>query len=363
MSQRILHIIAGLGSGGAETIVMNYYRFIDKEKIQFDFLVRNSFQHHYDNEVINNGGCIFYTSPFPKHAIKNYFEVNKILKEHKEYSIIHVHANSLIYIIPLILAKKHGISCRIIHSHSTHTQGKFLNIIHRVNRLFIGRFSNYMLACSRDAGKWMFTNKKFVTFHNGIDISEFIYSTEIRKKTRKAFGMGDKFVIGHVGRFSEVKNHKFILDVFNCILKKHSNSILILVGEGELFERIKQKAINLGIEKHIIFTGVRNDVNKIMQAMDVFLFPSYYEGLPLTLVEAQASGLPCIVSDTITDEVNLTDNIEYIDLKNPASVWADHIFKFINFNRKDTSEQIRAAGYDIEKEAKKLEAFYQEAIK
>jgi len=356
--ERVLHIIAGLGSGGAESIVMNYYRFINRERIQFDFLVRNSAQHRFDDEITKYGGKIYYTAPFPKRTLRNIYEVYKFFKKHKEYNIIHVHANSLMYIVPLIIAKKNGVKCRIIHCHSTHSQKKIFNIIHYFNRMLIGKYANIFIACSKDAGKWMFRDNEYIILNNGIDISKFKYDIQIRNEIRKEFKIEDKFVIGHVGRFSYEKNHGFVLDIFEEILKKQSNAVLMLVGEGELFDKIKRKSIEMNIGDKVIFTGVRSDVNKLMLAMDVFLFPSIYEGLPLTLIEAQASGLPCVVSNVITKEVNVTNNINYLDLNQDIKEWANCVLSLFNFKRIDTGNMIKDAGYDISLEAKKLEKLY-----
>lgn len=357
---RVLHVINGLGSGGAESFLMNIYRNIDKSKIQFDFLIRSTEENIYLDEIDKLGGKVYITSSFPKHFFKNYKEVNRFFKDHKEYNIIHVHANALLYVRPLTIAKVYGIKCRIIHSHSTQTVNNYVyRFIHKWNKKFISSKATEFFACSVSAGNWMFKNE-FKVINNAIDIDKFKFRPDSRERVRKEFNMENRFVVGNIGRFVCPKNHAFIIDIFYEIYKENKNAVLMLVGTGELFEDIKTRVNLLGLQDSVIFTGVRKDVPDILCAMDVFLFPSLYEGLGLVLIEAQASGLHCIASDdVIPKETKVTNLVEYIMLNKSSSEWAKSVLKYQNvYIRENTYMQIKNSGFDIKDLAQSLEEFY-----
>lgn len=354
---RVLHIINGMGSGGAEMVIMNWYRHIDREKVQFDFLLRTK-NNIYTNEIKELGGRIYYMPSFPKNALQNYVETNKFLRSHLEYSIIHVHGNALIYMIALEIGKKTNIPCRIMHSHNTKAASKIYAIIHYINKLRIKNLATDYLACSEAAGKWMFGSIEFSTIKNAIEINKFKFNKKIRNSYREKLNIVNKLVIGNVARFLPSKNHKFLLEVFYEIQKKNENSVLLLIGEGETQPEIRKKVNELKINNKVIFLGRRSDVNCLMQAMDVFIFPSFFEGLGITLIEAQSSGLPCIASDVIPKESKVTNDIKYISLKSSAKYWADKALQFVQKERRDNSMEIQKTGYDIESVTLTMQKFY-----
>ncbi|MEK5256440.1 glycosyltransferase family 1 protein [Paenibacillus sp. FSL F4-0125] len=358
---RVLHVLAGLGNGGTEAFLMNLYRSIDRDKVQFDFLLRDSKNNQYEEEILKMGGRIYLTSDYPRHALKNFFEVNKFLKEHKEYKIVHVHGNSLMYITPLILAKKHKIASRIMHSHNTMSKQRIYKLFHFFNRLLISRFTTDLFACSEDAGKWMFGNKQFTVVNNGIDVIKFIYSEEKRKKIRKEFSITEKLVVGNIGRFVEQKNHSFLIDVFYEVLKKNEDSVLMLVGSGELEDFLKKKIRKLQIENKVIFTGVRDDIPDLLQAMDIFLFPSLFEGLGIVLIEAQAASLKCITSkNVVPKETNISELIEYVSLNESVKIWADKVLDAsTKYNRVEMKDKVENMGFSIEQVSKGIQEFYE----
>lgn len=356
MMKRILHVLNGLGSGGAESFIMNVYRNIDREKIQFDFLLRTSNNSSaLIKEAEKLGANIYILSSFPRHVFKNYLEVKAFFKNHK-YEVIHVHANALIYITPLIIGRKYHVAKRILHSHSTNTRwGIFSNLIHYWNRNFVGALANQYFACSNEAGKWMFKERNFLVLNNAIDVERYVYNYEIRKSVREKLGIDDKIVFGHIGRFAQVKNHEFLLEVFKKIVEKKSNAILMLVGVGELLNQIKECAKKLNLYQKVLFMGERNDVSDLLQAMDGFIFPSIYEGVPFTLIEAQASGLPILASNTISRNVKITDCIEFFPLNIEPVEWANKAISMVKEQkRRNTKDMIKDAHYDINETINKL---------
>ena len=303
---RIAHIIGKWVGGGVEAVVMNYYRHIDRNKIQFDFICdEDSTRIPYD-EINALGGRVILVPPYQK-VFKYQKELIKVFKENK-YKIVHSHINTL-SVFPLRAAKKAGVPVRIAHSHST-TNKKELkkNILKQLLRPFSRKYATDFMCCSEYAGRWLFGNKlynqgKVYLLNNAIDIDRFVFNEEIRKKKRAELGISeDTFVVGHVGRFVEQKNHDFLIDIFKSIYEQKRNSTLILVGEGPLFDEIKKKVYSLNLESRVLFLGQRNDINELYHVMDFFLLPSLYEGFGMVLLEAQVNGLNCIVSKYVPEE-------------------------------------------------------------
>lgn len=358
---RILHVFASLDRGGAETMLMNIYRNIDRTKVQFDFVVNdNNEEYAYEKEIMDLGGRIY---RIPRYTLDNHLKYKKawykLLMNNTEWKIVHAHHTSTASIY-LRIAKYFNL-ITIAHSHTAGGEFSFKSRIKMIMRYPIRYIADYLFACSVTAAKWMFgkddTEVKII--NNAIDSSLYVYSFVNRQMKRREFHIEDKFVVGHIGNFTNVKNYPFIIEVFDSILKKNSNSVLMLVGNMNNNPQIMKRVKELNFESKVIFTGVRSDVPELLSAMDVFLFPSLYEGLPLTLIEAQASGLKCIVSDTITDEVQITDLVEFISLDKSPDNWADSILNYKeSYERRDTSEKIRQAGYDIKEKAKEMEDFY-----
>lgn len=356
---RILHVLNNLGSGGVEGLLMNIYRNIDRDKIQFDFMIRSPKNNRFENEVIRMGGRVFIMPEFPKKIIQNYLAVDKFFSEHGEYKIIHVHANALIYTIPLILAKKHGISCRILHSHNTNTRAGILGrIIHASNRIMLDRWATDLLACSKPAAFWMFGRRAYTLVNNGVDLETYRYSSNARDCIRHLLGVGNELVIGHVGRFLPSKNHPFIIEVFAEVLKLQPNAKLLLIGEGEMSPAIQNRIKDLGIANKIYCTGVVSNVQEYLSAMDVFFFPSLYEGLPLALIEAQANGLPCVISKTIPQDVIISDNIYTLALDVSPKTWAEHLLNAAEGNR-IIPQNDKLLAYDIREITRRLSLFYE----
>ncbi|MCI9452329.1 MAG: glycosyltransferase family 1 protein [Dorea sp.] len=358
---RVLHVIHGLGSGGAESILMGLFKNVDRNKYHFDFLIRSK-NNIYEKDIKQLGGCVYTAPPFPSHIIKNYKYTKNLIKS-KKYSVIHVHGNALIYVYPLIIAKRLGIPCRIMHSHNTSAAKKVYYPIHIINKYRIRNVVNIRLACSEAAGNWMFGKDKFYIVENGINISQFKFNQDVRMLYRNRLGIRDKFVIGNVARFLPSKNHFFLLKIFREILEQMENALLILIGEGPEEEKIKKLAEELGMNDSIIFLGKRNDVNCLMQAMDIFILPSNFEGLGIVLIEAQAASLPCVASDIIPKESKISELIEYVSLNSPPHIWAEQVLKlYKTVRREENSLSLQESSYNIEKCAKKLEKIYSKAL-
>ena len=354
---RVLQVVTYMGRGGLETMLMNYYRNIDRDKVQFDFLTHRDERWDYDDEIESLGGKIYHLpklNPFSKNYLN---ALDKFFKEHKEYQIVHCHQDCLSGVV-LKAAKKNGVKFTIAHSHSTNQDKNLRYILKILEKRKIPKYADKLFACGKEAGEWMFNNNNFEVLNNAIDTDLYVYDKEKSHSMRKKLGIENKFVIGNVGRLYYPKNHQFIIEIFNEVQKIEKESVLLLVGEGSLRESIEKRIDELGINHKVILTGIRSDVNDLMQAMDVFLLPSLYEGLPVTMVEAQASGLKCIISDKVPIECKLTNNVEQIKLEENPKNWAKEILKYKKYERKNTKEEIVKANFDIKANAKYLQEFY-----
>lgn len=350
---RVLHVLGGMNRGGAQTMVMNLYRNIDRAKIQFDFIVHTQKKNDFDDEIKQLGGRIFRV---PRYRGINHFQYkkswNQFFKKHSEYKVIHGHVRSTASIY-LKIANRYGL-VTIAHSHSTSSGDGFSSYVKTALQYPIRNTADFLFACSHVAGEWLFGKKackkrNFRVLNNAIDVNKYIFNHKVREKKRREFNLNkDLLVIGHIGRFCTAKNHDFLIDVFNKVYQKNKNVVLILIGDGELKEQIEKKVNRLGLMEHVIFTGIRSDVHELLQIMDVFLFPSLYEGLPVTLVEAQAAGLPCIKSDNVTNEITVSPLIKSISLKKSVDYWSVKVLKYNNaYRRNNIYKNIKKAGYDI----------------
>ncbi len=358
---RILHVVTHMNRGGLETMLMNYYRHIDRKNIQFDFLTHREERAAYDDEIEALGGKIYrfpVLNPFSQSyrgKLRNFF------RQHPEYKIVHVHQDCLSSVI-LKEASVAGVPVRIAHSHSTRQDRDLKYPIKLFYKRFIPRYATDLMACGKDAGNWMFSGAEFQILNNAIDAKAHTFDAEKRAAVRAQWTVESKtLLVGHVGRFSPAKNHDFLLDIFQEI-DRRTAAKLMLVGDGALRKEMEEKAKTMGLFDKLIFTGVRSDVPELMQAMDVFVFPSLYEGLPVTLVEAQASGLPCLISDKVPMECRKTDLIEQLPLAIGAKVWAQAAEQAAKTKRQNTYQAIAQAGFDIAKNATWLENFYQSKI-
>lgn len=284
----------------------------------------------------------------------HYFNsVDAFFKEHHNYDVVHMHSSSKNFYI-LKCAAKWNIPVRVAHSHNTGFQSRnpFVIAFGNILKYPMRKYATHWVGCSMLACEWLFgkgcvQRGEAQVILNGIDSSLFIYDEKIRNEVRKEFNIEDKFVIGHVGRFVNQKNHTFLLDIFAEIVKRREDAVLVLIGIGELMDAMKEKAKDLGIADKVLFIGFRDDRNRIMQGMDSFLFPSLYEGLSVVLVEAQASGLPVFASDSTTTETKYSPYMKFLSLQQPASEWAEEILKVGRVERKDMTEIIKNAGFEI----------------
>lgn len=360
---RVLQVLGRLNRGGAESMIMNLFRGVDREKVVFDFVIHTKEHCDFTDEVLRLGGRIYSA---PRYNVKNHFAYkkwwNNFFKEHSEYKVIHGHMYSIASIY-LKIAKKYGLKT-ISHSHTSSAKTGFSGMVKRIIQAPLKNIPDWLFACSDNAGRWLYGENvgkrdNYILLKNAIDSQRYIYTPETAEKIRKELGIEDKFVVGHIGRMFPAKNHPYLLEVFKAFLQKNQNSVLLLVGDGPSRKEIEEKAQSLDISEKVIFTGVRSDVNELLQAMDFFVFPSLYEGLPVTVIEAQATGLRCLISDTVTDEVCITDLVTRYSLNNLPEMWADKIEELSKRKDRDNmSKEIADSGYDINTTAEWLQNFY-----
>ena len=333
---RILHVVTYMGRGGLETMLMNYYRQIDRNEVQFDFLVHRDFEADYDKEILKLGGKIYH---LPRLNPLDYRYLKKLDEFFQQQ-------------------KKNGIPVRIAHAHSKSQDKDFKYPLKLWMKRMIPRYATKLFACGEEAGEWMFGGLKFNILNNAIDTKQYQYSEKVRTAYREELGLGDSLVIGHVGRFNPPKNHRFLIEIFDKLKQKNTNVKLLLVGDGDGRGKIEDLVKEKNLQEDIKFLGMRDDVYNILQAMDVFVFPSLYEGLPVTLIEAQSAGLPCIISNQVPLECKMSDLIHVKSLQESESAWVDEILKLSDYKRTDTTPLVIQSGYDIRKNAEKLQKYY-----
>lgn len=345
---------------GITSVIMNYYRKMDKTNMKIDFVVINKISEEYREELENNGSEIFYF-PRKSNPIKYMLGLKELLNKNN-YDVIHIHGNSALLSIETLIAKYCKVPVRIVHSHNTTCS---YPVLHKLLQPVLNITSNYGFACGEEAGKWLFKDKSYKVIKNGIDLDVFTYNEEKRKEIREKLEIGNRKLIGHIGNFIYQKNHEFLVDVFYDLLKKDKNYVLLLISDGALLESIKEKVNNLGISENVIFLGKTTEVSNYIQAMDIFLLPSHFEGLPVVLIEAQALGVPCIVSDKVSKDAKLTNLIEFLPINN-TSIWVDKILKTQVDNRQDNSIEahisIERNGYNILTNANEVKKLYEECL-
>ncbi len=363
---RVLHNIASLHFGGSQAFVMNIYNNIDREKVQFDFVVTPEERRDLYSHVEHMGGRVFVCQ---KYIGKNHFAYckwwNDFFAEHPEYHVIHGHVRSTASIY-LKIAKKHGL-VTIAHSHSTSNGSGISAVVKDIMQLPIRYQADYLFACSDKAGKWLYGEKSTMQSNyrmipNGVDLQRFAFNAEKRVQMRNELGIDkDTFVLGYVGRITVPKNHKFLVKLFAEYHKENANSKLLLVGDGELLEEVKLQIAQLGINDAVIMVGSKTNTEDYYQAMDVFVFPSLWEGLPVSVVEAQANGLLCLLSDVITYDVDLTDQVKYLSL-NEKKLWLEEIAVAQKRKRMaaTTENMLKLQPFDAAIVAKQLQDFYLE---
>lgn len=358
---RILHMIGSLSLGGSQTMIMNIYRNIDRSKVQFDFIVDHPEDMIFEEEIKALGGKIYVVPMFKGYNIAEIIrEWNRFFCQHPEYKVLHSHVRSYASLY-LPIAKKYGLKT-IIHSHSTSNGSGFTALVKRIMQYPLRYQADCFLSCSELAGEWLFGKKviksdKFKILQNAIDLKEYQYNTEARDKIRKELGLNQETLFGHVGRFHESKNPIFLLRVFQQIHERIPNSKLVMVGDGDLRNQIEETIKQLKIEKDVLLLGSRNDVRNILQAMDCFLFPSCWEGVPVTVIEAQASGLPCFISNTVTTDVGISEQVHYLPINQGVEPWVNEVVSTV-LERKNVLEKIKQAGFDIKDTSKWLMELY-----
>lgn len=359
--KRVLHIVTHMNRGGLETMIMNYYRCIDRNKIQFDFLSHRSEteKKDYDDEIKELGGNIYHISRLNPFSIRYRKELSIFFKDHNEYDIVHVHLDCMSGIV-LKQAQLAGIRCRVAHCHSS-SQDK--NIYYPIKLFFkrmIPKYATDLFACGDFSGKWMFGKKtSFVVLKNAINSNDYVYDQFKRTSFRKSIGADEDCVIlGLVARFSKVKNHSFLVEVFEQLHRKYNNSLLVLVGQGECEEGIRLQVKEKKLDNNVKFLGLRTDVNCILQGIDFFVMPSLYEGLPLSIIEAQASGTKSFISNNVPRDCIVTNLVKQINLSRSPEEWADIILSEYPYAKSNRKADIVSSGFDITENAHFLQEFY-----
>lgn len=377
---RILHVLGNTQLGGAESRVMDLYRHIDKNKFQFDFLVHTEKEGYFDKEIAKMGGRIFRV---PRFQLYNYFSYQKAMKDffrsHKDFKAVQGHMTSTAAIY-LPIAKQAGIPITIAHARSAGVDKGAKGKLTRWMRRNLSKKADYLFTCSKLAGISVFgeqavREERVIFIPNAIDCQLFAYDEEKRKEKRRELGIEDRYVIGHVGRFHYAKNHEYLLQIFaelcrkeklnedlNNNLAEKKNFVLLLLGEGNGMAGAKALAKELGIEDKVYFLGNRSNIYDYYQAMDYFVYPSRFEGLPGTMVEAQTSGLRCVMSDTICEEVVATGLVQTMDIQAKAALWAEYIWNTADYERKSHVEEMQKAGFDVSGQAARMMRFYETGI-
>lgn len=366
---KILQKTPGMNAGGIEKLLINIQEKINKEMFEFDYYLNDNKQQFYTDKIKEYGGNI-YAPNTGNYRIVNI--VNRIIKFYKflkdnKYDILHINEDLLASAVYVLIGKMNGIPNIVVHSHNDYSVNKinyFKQIMNWVARKIILKYGNYYFACSDVAAKYFFgksieTNKRYFRVANGIDTKKYIYDHNIRNNMREELNIENKFVVGHVGRFFDQKNHKFLINIFKEILKKEPESVLLLIGDGPLKPEIMEQIKNLDMIDKVKFLGVRKDVPELMMAMDVFVLPSFHEGLPVVCVEAQASGLNCVISSSVTKEVNF-GLCQYLALSDSVKNWALNILKYKNniLRREECVKLVIEAGFDINLVVDWLGKFY-----
>lgn len=370
MPIRICHVMGKMNGGGVESMVMNYYRHIDKSKVQFDFIIDKDSSIIPFEEINALGGKIYKVSPYQ--VITKYInELVSIFKENN-YQIVHSHINSL-SLLPLSAAKKAGVPIRIAHSHSTSAPGETTkNIVKNILRPMSKVFPTHYCSCSKSAGEWLFGRKlleseRLKIINNGIEVNKFLFDREARESIRKDLNITNNFVVGHTGRLCFQKNQELLITSFKTILNDIPDAVLLLIGDGKADEKLRKLAEDFGVSNKIIFLGNKSDVNRYYSAMDVFAFPSRYEGFGISAIEAQVSGLPVLMSFRVPEEACLTKKCVFVSIEEGITPWVENIVnleKTIDVNKTtDRKPFIDFKEFNIKKNVETLEQFYFDILK
>lgn len=364
-SIRVLHVMANMEMGGLESRTMDLYRHMDRSKVQFDFLVHRSRSGVYDDEIHELGGKIYRVPAITPTTLLGLYqrELKRFFCDHPEYKVVHSHYNALSTFV-LRAAREAGVPCRIAHSRTSGLRFEPKSVVKLCSKLFLKQQCTHFFACSEEAGQWLFgddviSDLRFRVINNAIEVTKYSFNNEVRKKLRTKLGVQGCFVIGHVGSMRFEKNHEFLIQVFTRVYEENSSARLMLIGDGPDKEKIVKLVNGLGLADAVLMLGVRRDVHDLMQTMDLFVLPSHFEGFGTVLVEAQASGLMCIASDTVPLSTRVTRQVEYMSLKSGPSKWAESILKGLpTFDRSRSWKKVVEEGFDVVKVAKDLQRFY-----
>lgn len=355
--KRLLCIVFSLNAGGAETFLMKIFRSLPAEDYQMDFIVSEA-GGCYEQEVLDRG-CLIHGIPRrtddPRGAL---LSIKRIIRKYNYQHVLKL-GDKPVSSLDLIAARIGGAKCLAMRSCNALTGLSWRSrIINAFLRPIMNVVANVKIAPSMLAAEFTFgkrcAHRDVHILHNGVDLKVFHYDTEDRKKIRQEFSLDGKLVVGHIGRFHKQKNHRFLLEVFSQIRALREDAVLLLVGVGDLENEIRDQVRSLGLEGSVIFTGLRFDIPQLLSAMDVFVFPSFHEGMPNTVIEAQATGLPCVIADTITPEADITGLVQYLSLDLSPEVWAQRALSAFTPERADTTQAFLNHGYDIDSVAKKL---------
>lgn len=366
---RVLQIVGRMDRGGIETMIMNLYRHIDREKVQFDFLAHYGREAAYNEEIRELEGRI-YEMPALRDEKRIYYwrlfsyikALNRLFKEHPEYQVLHGHmTNTAVIYMPI--AKKYGVTCRISHSHNTRAKSGLLGAVTNLLQKPIYRCATDFFACSEGAKHWFYPEKlirsgKIQVLANAVDAQRYRFDPQQRERIRKDLHLEGKLVVICVARFRPEKNQAFLLDVLREMRKVRDDVVFVFAGEGPCEEEVKNRAKEACLVEYTRFLGMRTDIPDVLSASDAFVLPSLWEGLPVTVIEAQANGLHCVVTEGLTEEMNALGMVEYVPLQKGPGVWADALFQAAAHLRRDTYEEMKDSGYDINTTAPWLQEFY-----
>lgn len=359
---RVLHIVTSLNMGGIENFIMTNYRNIDRTRIQFDFLKHRDSHDYFDDEVLSLGGKIYSVPPINPLKQKQYdSDVRQFFKEYKqEYSIVHSHINTF-SAYPLKIAKEEGVGVRIAHAHATTTRLDVKTPFRIYTKKVLNNFITDAFACSNDAGKWLFGDLPFTMIPNAINSEKYLFQDSIREDVRNELGIAKKFVIGVVAGLTPIKNHRFLVEIFPDILKRLPDAQLVFVGEGGARTGIERLVKALELNDRVLFTGLRNDINRVLQGFDVFALPSFSEGFPISLLEAETVGIPCIASSGVPTDVKLFDdmNTTFISIKD-KNMWIEKIVSLYDAEKRCWANEVSHTQYDVKNNVNFLMEFYEQ---
>ena len=363
---KVMHAVSIMNRAGQETFIMNMYRNINRSKIQFGFQCSVSGEGDFDDEIRRLGGKIYHLEenkcqiPFLKYLNEIRIQY-RFFKKHNEYSVYHIHTyHAFNAWLSIVGAKMAGVQKVVLHSHNTfgmHPQ------LHKIFRTFLKYMKIEWLACSKKAAEWMYGEKevsRVKVINNGIEAEEFAFQEAGRLNKRNELGIDNNLVIGHIGRFMPQKNHKFLIDIFEEIVKKDNKAILLLIGVGELQKEIEAMVEQKGLIENVRFMGVRTDIRELLWAMDLFLFPSLYEGLSVVAIEAQAAGVPVLAADTLTKETKITECMQFFSLQKSPKEWAEQAIRMAKIGHENMLDSIRNAHYDMHQNIYVMEKIYKE---